>query len=215
MYFGGCLAAAASHVRRRGGLFVLDEVQTGFGRIGSQLWAFEDPRNGGVVPDMVTLGKPMGNGFPLAAVVTTAELAAVLKGEYFNTFGGSPVACAAGMAVLDVLEDEHLCSNATWVGKFLKEQLCSLQGTRHQSIGDVRGEGLFLGVEIVKDRSTKEPDAELCQAVVNRMKDQGVLVSYDGPLQNVIRIKPPMCFSSKNAEMLVDRLDDSLTRLTR
>eukprot|EP00405_Crypthecodinium_cohnii_P013869 CAMPEP_0206445394 /NCGR_PEP_ID=MMETSP0324_2-20121206/15482_1 /ASSEMBLY_ACC=CAM_ASM_000836 /TAXON_ID=2866 /ORGANISM="Crypthecodinium cohnii, Strain Seligo" /LENGTH=544 /DNA_ID=CAMNT_0053913601 /DNA_START=46 /DNA_END=1680 /DNA_ORIENTATION=+ len=214
LYPQNYLAEVAKSVRQRKGLFILDEVQTGFGRIGSHLWAFEDPHHGGVVPDIVTLGKPMGNGFPLAAVVTTAELATVLKGEYFNTFGGAPVACAAGMAVLDVLEEEHLCSNAEWVGKFMMSELRNLSA-RHPCIGDVRGSGLFLGIEMVKDPTTKEPAAALCRAVVNRMKDQGVLVSYDGPLQNVIRIKPPMCFSHKNAEMLVDRLDDSITRLLR
>lgn len=214
VYPEGYLAAAAKHVHAAGGLFILDEVQTGFGRIGSHLWAFEDPRHGGVMPDIVTMGKPMGNGFPLAAVVTTPELASVLKGEYFNTFGGAPVACAAGMAVLDVLEEEHLCENAEWVGTHLLEELNSL-AHRHTTMGEVRGSGLFIGIEVVKHRDTKEPDAELCQAVVNRMKNQGVLTSFDGPYQNVIRIKPPMCFSRKNADFLVDRLDEAMTRLTR
>lgn len=214
VYPEGYLSEAAAHVRKAGGLFIIDEVQTGFGRIGSHLWAFEDPRHGGVLPDIVTIGKPMGNGFPLAAVVTTAELASVLKGEYFNTFGGAPVACAAGMAVLDVLEEEHLCENAQWVGSHLRAELEAL-GKRHHTIGDVRGSGLFLGVELVQDKETKEPAAALCKQVVNRMKDQGVLVSFDGPGQNVIRIKPPMCFTRKNAEVLVDRLDEALTRLLR
>jgi 4-aminobutyrate aminotransferase-like enzyme len=200
----GYLAGAYRAVRERGGVCIADEVQVGFGRVGSAMWGFETQ---GVVPDIVTMGKPIGNGFPLAAVVTTPEIAASFDNgmEYFNTYGGNPVSCAAGLAVLDVMRDEKLQERALTVGAHLSRGLESLMA-RFSIIGDVRGLGLFLGIELVRDRVTLEPAAAQAGYVVNRMRDRGILVSTDGPLKNVIKIKPPLPFSSENADQLVDTL---------
>lgn len=205
----GYLSSAFEHVRKAGGLCIADEVQIGFGRVGSHFWAFETQ---GVVPDIVTLGKPIGNGHPLAAVVTTREIAASFDNgmEYFNTFGGNPVSCAIGMAVLDVIENEGLQGNARDVGGYLKQRLQVLSDC-HSAIGDVRGLGLFLGVELVESRNTLAPAAELANHVVEAMKDAGVLVSTDGPDENVIKIKPPMVFNRSNADQLVEAMDKALS----
>ena len=204
----GYLREAYAAVRVAGGVCVADEVQTGFGRAGKHFWMFETQ---GVVPDIVTLGKPIGNGHPLGAVITTPEIAASFANgmEYFNTFGGNPVSCAAGLAVLDVIRDGELQQNALEVGEYLKEGLREMQ-TRHPLIGDVRGRGLFIGVEFVRNRETLEPaDSEAAQ-VVERMKERGVLLSTDGPFHNVIKIKPPLVFSRPDADFLLSNLDSVL-----
>jgi 4-aminobutyrate aminotransferase-like enzyme/Ser/Thr protein kinase RdoA (MazF antagonist) len=202
------LQEAFNHVRAAGGLCIVDEVQVGFGRAGSHFWAFESQE---VVPDIVTLGKPMGNGHPLAAVITTAEIAdAFANGmEYFNTFGGNPVSCAIGMAVLDVIENEKLQQNAHRVGKRLLKGLQALM-ERYPLVGDVRGLGLYAGVELVTDRATLEPATAHADYVINRLRDHGILISTDGPLDNVLKLKPPIVFSEKNADEVVAVLDKIL-----
>lgn len=205
----GYLAAAAQHARNAGALYIADEVQVGFGRVGSHMWAFELQ---GVVPDIVTLGKPIGNGHPLGAVVTTPEIAAAFANgmEWFNTFGGNPVSCAAGMAVLDVIEGEGLLANAREVGTHILRRFTAL-GTQHQAIGDVRGEGLYLGLDLVVDRTTKEPATALAADVANRLCERGVLISTDGPYDNVIKLKPPLVLGFAEADLLCDELDRALS----
>ena len=195
-------------VREAGGVCIADEVQVGFGRVGSHFWAFETQH---AVPDIVTMGKPIGNGHPLAAVVTTRAIAESFQTgmEYFNTFGGNPVSCAIGLSVLDVIEEEKLQANAHVLGERLLNGLGELQA-EHPIIGDVRGRGLFLGFELVRDRDTLEPAAEEATYLVNRMKDGGVLNSTDGPLDNVIKLKPPLVFTNANADQFLDRLRDVL-----
>ncbi|MCP4659394.1 MAG: aminotransferase class III-fold pyridoxal phosphate-dependent enzyme [bacterium] len=201
----GYLREAYGHVRKAGAVCVADEVHVGFGRMGSHFWGFETQ---GVVPDIVTLGKPIGNGHPMAAVVTTPEIAASFANgmEYFNTFGGNPVSCAVGLAVLDVLAEEGLQENALRVGARLKANLEQLKA-RHPLIGDVRGLGLFIGVELVSDRETLAPAAAEAETVIERMKEEGILVSIDGPLYNVLKIKPPLVVSEANADWVADALD--------
>ncbi len=193
------------HVREAGGVCIADEVQIGFGRVGSHFWGFETQS---VIPDIVTLGKPIGNGHPLAAVVTTPEIAASFDNgmEYFNTFGGNPVSCAVGLAVLDVVKDENLQENALKVGAHMKAGLERLMA-KYPLIGDVRGFGLFIGIELVLDRETLTPAAAQASYIVERMKEHGILLSIDGPLHNVLKIKPPLVFSEPNADFLVNTLD--------
>jgi 4-aminobutyrate aminotransferase-like enzyme len=200
----GYLAEAFAAVRAAGGICVADEVQTGFGRAGSHFWMFQTQR---VVPDIVTMGKPIANGHPMGAVVTTREIADSFANgmEYFNTFGGNPVSCAAGLAVLDVIRDEALQENARDTGEYLLAGLRDF-ATRHPLIGDVRGAGLFLGVELVRDRATREPAAVEASQLVDRMKELGVLLSIDGPLHNVIKIKPPIVFNRADADVLLGKL---------
>jgi 4-aminobutyrate aminotransferase-like enzyme len=204
----GYLKDAFAAVRASGGVTIADEVQTGFGRAGSHFWMFETQ---GVVPDIVTMGKPIGNGHPLGAVVTTPQIAASFANgmEYFNTFGGNPVSCAVGLAVLDVIRDEQLQQNAAATGDYLLGGLREL-AARYPIIGDVRGLGLFLGFELVRDQETKEPAAAEASALVDRMKDLGVLLSTDGPFHNVIKIKPPLIFARADAETLVEHLETAL-----
>jgi len=204
----GVLAAAYEAVRSQGGLVIADEVQTGMGRVGDTFWAFQLHD---VSPDIVTIGKPAGNGHPLAAVVTTSETAQAFDNgmEYFNTFGGNPVSAAVGNAVLDVIIDDGLQANARVVGAAIIEGLTEL-AHRYQAIGDVRGAGLFLGVELVMNRTTKQPDARLASAVVERARARGVLLSTDGPHHNVIKIKPPLVFTLESAERLVNTIDTAL-----
>ena len=193
----GYLSSAYAAIRASGGVAIADEVQTGFGRAGTHFWMFETQ---GVVPDIVTLGKPIGNGHPLGAVITTPEIAASFANgmEYFNTFGGNPVSCAAGLAVLDVIRDESLQENARTIGDYLIAGLRHL-AERHPIISDVRGLGLFLGFEL--------PGAAEASDLVNRMKEEGILLSTDGPRHNVIKIKPPLVFGRREADLLIDRLD--------
>jgi 4-aminobutyrate aminotransferase-like enzyme len=197
----GYLQAAFGHARAAGAVCIADEVQVGFGRVGSHMWAFETQ---GVVPDIVTLGKPIGNGHPMAAVITTPEIAGSFANgmEYFNTFGGNPVSCAIGLAVLDVIEREGLQDHARIVGERLLEGFGSLP-PRFPILGDVRGRGLFVGVEMVRDRLTREPAAAELAEIVERMKDAGFLLSADGRHHNVLKCKPPMSFSLPNAELLL------------
>ena len=205
------LTAAVERVRAAGGLFIGDEVQAGFGRTGEKLWGYE---RYGVTPDIVTLGKPMANGHPVAAVVTRREIAQVFAAHthYFNTFGGSPVSCAAGLAVLDVLESEGLQANALETGGYLLRGLEAL-AQRHALIGDVRGSGFFIGVELVRDRATLEPAAAETKRVVNGLRDRGVLVSTDGHRGNVLKLRPPMVFSKSNVDLLLERLNEVLGAL--
>ncbi|WP_170113032.1 aminotransferase class III-fold pyridoxal phosphate-dependent enzyme [Ahniella affigens] len=203
------LSTSAALVRKAGGLVIVDEVQTGFGRIGEQFWA-HGPQ--GVIPDIVTLGKPIGNGHPMAAVITTAEIARAFANgmEFFSSFGGNPVSCAVGMAVLDVIEQEGLQHHALTTGEYLKRGLLAL-ADRHALIGDVRGQGLFVGVELVQDRETLTPATEAATRVVNHMREHGVLLSTDGPFDNVLKIKPPLAFGRLEADVMIDALDRALT----
>ncbi len=207
----GYLAAAYAHARAAGALCIADEVQVGFGRVGDAMWAFELQ---GVVPDIVTLGKPIGNGHPLGAVVTTAEIATAFANgmEFFSTFGGNPVSASVGLAVLEVIDDEGLLGHAALVGRQLVDGFVALQG-RHEAIGDVRGAGLFLGIDLVADRATKEPATDLARRVAGALRDRAVLVSTDGPFDNVLKIKPPMVLTASDAAVLVDELDAVLAEL--
>ena len=205
----GYLHHAYAHVRAVGGVCIADEVQIGFGRVGSHMWAFETQ---GVVPDIVTMGKPIGNGHPMAAVVTTPEIAAAFANgmEYFSTFGGNPVSAAIGLAVLNVIRDERLMHNADLVGTRMMQGLRDLAAT-HQIIGDVRGLGLFIGVELVRDRSTLEPADHEVSAIVENMKRRHVLLSSEGPHHNVLKIKPPMVFSNANCDEFLEKFDAVLS----
>lgn len=204
----GFLGPAADAIRAAGGLFIADEVQPGFGRTGSQMWGFA---RHSVVPDMVTLGKPMGNGHPIGGVAARPEIVASFasKVRYFNTYGGNPVSCAAGLAVLDVLRDEGLQDNARVVGERLKQGFLELAG-RHPAIGDVRGAGLAFAVELVTDRQTKAPASALARAVVNALRERRILLSVSGPLQNILKIRPPLVFGVEHADMLLDAVDAAL-----
>jgi 4-aminobutyrate aminotransferase-like enzyme len=204
------LGAAFDAARRAGAVAVADEVQIGFGRVGTHMWAFDAQA---AVPDIVTLGKPIGNSYPLGAVVATAEVAASFDNgmEYFNTFGGSPVACAAGLAVLDVIAEEGLQAHAHTVGCHLMASLREL-ADRHAAIGDVRGQGLFLGVELVSDRERRIPATELARSLILALRRDGILVSVDGPDANVLKIKPPMPFNNQDADRLVAAVDRHLAR---
>lgn len=205
----GYLREAYAAVRTAGGVCVADEVQTGFGRAGTHFWMFETQ---GVVPDIVTLGKPIGNGHPLAAVITTPEIAASFANgmEYFNTFGGNPVSCAVGLAVLDVIRDEELQQNARTVGAHLKNGLIQLR-EKFSLIGDVRGLGLFIGIELVRDRTTLEPADREASSLIERMTERGILLSTDGPFHNVIKIKPPLILSKSDADFLLRELESVLS----
>jgi 4-aminobutyrate aminotransferase-like enzyme len=204
----GYLPEAYAAIRAAGGVCLADEVQVGFGRAGEHFWAFERQ---GVLPDIVTLGKPIGNGQPMGAVVTTPQIAAsfVSGMEYFNTFGGNPVSCAIALAVLDVIVDEGLQENARRVGAFMMQGLRELQQT-HECIGDVRGCGLFIGAELVSDRAARTPDGDKAKAIVEAMKARHVLLSTEGPDDNVLKIKPPIVFSQANAEEFLGKLDQAL-----
>ena len=206
----GYLAAACRVVREQGGLLIADEVQVGFGRVGSHMWAFEES---GVIPDIVVMGKPMGNGHPMAAVFTTPEIAASFEQmEWFSTFGGNPVSCAIGMAVMDCIEQDGLMGRAEQLGGHFLQGLVELQD-RHPIIGDVRGRGLFLGFELVSDLSTLEPATEEAGQLVNKMRRRGVLLSTDGPHHNVIKIKPPMVLNEEDIDTTLEHLDEVLTSL--
>ncbi|HKD17183.1 MAG TPA: aminotransferase class III-fold pyridoxal phosphate-dependent enzyme [Thermoanaerobaculia bacterium] len=204
----GYLAEAYIHARAAGAVCIADEVQVGFGRVG-RFWGFETQ---GVVPDIVTMGKPIGNGHPLGAVVTTPAIAAAFANgmEYFNTFGGNPVSCEIGLAVLDVLHDERLPERALRVGARLEEGLKTL-AARHPIVGDVRGLGLFLGIELVLDPAARTPAPRQAAYVVERMKDHGILLSTDGPDHNVIKMKPPLVFSEEDADRAVRAYDRVLS----
>ena len=198
----GFLKKSFELVREAGGICIADEVQIGFGRMGFHFWGFETCD---VTPDIVTMGKSMGNGHPLSAVVTTREIAEVFNNgmEYFNSFGGNPVSCAVGHAVLNVIEEESLQQNAKDVGNHLLDELKKID---HPLIGEVRGLGLFIGVELVNDHHTLVPAEKEANTIVNRMKEAGILMSTDGPDHNVLKIKPPIIFTRENADELVFNL---------
>ncbi len=203
----GYLKHAYEHARAAGGLCIADEVQAGFGRTGTHFWGFETQ---GVIPDIVTMAKGIGNGCPLAAVVTTPEIAKTLASRiHFNTFGGNPVSMAQGRAVLRVIEKEGLQANSLKIGARLTAGFHRLAG-KHSLIGDVRGLGLMLGVELVKDRVTKEPAKEECAAVFERCKELGLLIGKGGLSGNVLRIKPPMCITEADADFMLEVIDEAM-----
>ena len=206
----GYLDAVYRYVRDAGGVCIADEVQTAYGRIGTHFYAFEAQ---GVVPDIVVLGKPIGNGFPLGAVVTTSEIAASFDNgmEFFSTFGGSTASCAVGLAVLDIVRDEQLPAHAREVGDHLLGRLRPLPD-RCALVGDVRGSGLFIGVELVRDRKTLEPAAAEASDVVNRLREEGILIGTDGPYHNVLKIRPPMPFAIEDADVLASALEAIVAR---
>ncbi|KAH7435002.1 hypothetical protein KP509_06G044400 [Ceratopteris richardii] len=206
----GYLPAVYEQIRNAGGVCIADEVQTGFGRTGSHYWGFETQ---GVVPDIVTMAKGIGNGLPIGAVVTTPEIASVLsRCLHFNTFGGNPVCSAGGHAVIKVIDKEKLQENCAIVGGHLLDRLQQLK-EKHEIIGDVRGKGLMIGVELVTDRGTKMPAKAETAEALEKMKDLGVLAGKGGLSGNVFRIKPPMCFTKEDADFLVDVMDHSLASL--
>lgn len=209
----GFLDETVRAVRESGGIVIADEVQPGFGRIGTYFWghAFQ-----GFTPDVVTLGKPMGNGHPVAAVVTSAEVLGRFRDtfRYFNTFGGNPVACAAAMAVMDVLEEEGLQQQAAEVGEYALSIFGQL-ADRHGCIGNVRGKGMFFGAELVADRADKTPDPDLTLQAVNALRERGILLNRLGLHYNTLKIRPNLQFTKENADQLADAVDCVLGALAR
>ncbi len=208
----GYLRLCYEAVRKNGGVCIADEVQTGFGRAGTHFWMFQKH---GVVPDIVTFGKPMGNGYPVAGVVCRREVAesfAKTGIEYFNTYGGNSVACAIAEAVLDTIINENLQENARVVGEYLTEKMRTLIG-KYRWVGNVRGSGLFQGIEFVRDAQAKnlEPYPDLTKFIVDFLKYHRVIISRDGPDENVIKVKPPLVFSKENVDTLVNALDSALS----
>ncbi|OLS26715.1 MAG: 2,2-dialkylglycine decarboxylase [Candidatus Heimdallarchaeota archaeon LC_3] len=207
----GYLKEVYKYVRDYGGVCIADEVQVGFGRIGTHFWGFQTQN---VNPDIVTLGKPMANGHPMGAVITTREIAESFDDgmEFFSSFGGNPVSCAIGLKVLDIIKNQKLQENALVLGKYLLE---GIQELKHKFpvIGDVRGLGLFLGIEFVLDRESQEPEDNFAKKLVELMKDEGILISVDGLLHNVIKIKPPLTFNKENAKTFLDSLEKNIMRL--
>ena len=209
----GYLKEVYKLIREAGGICIADEVQVGFGRVGSHWWAFETQ---GVTPDIVTMGKPIGDGHPMAAMVTTREIADSFNNgmEYFNTFGGNPVSCAVGLAVLDVIEGQDLRGNALNIGNYLLAGFREMQ-SRYEVIGDVRGLGLFLGIELVTNRDTKQPATDIARAVCNIARRRGILMGTEGPFDNVLKMRPPMIFSKANADHLLGVLDEAFAEATK
>ena len=198
-------------VRAAGGLIVADEVQSGLTRLGDNMWGFMDS---GVVPDIVTMGKPMGDGHPLAVVVTTPEIASEFAKEtgYFNTFGGNPVSAEVGKKVLEIVLRDQLLANVRETGDYLKAGLEKLAGT-HDLIGEVRGKGFFVGIELVTDRNDKTPARQETSAIVELMRESGVLISRIGRHRNILKIRPPLTFRKEHADIVLEKLDDALTRV--
>lgn len=207
----GVIKGAVDAVHEAGALYIADEVQSGFGRTGDAMWGFQ---RHDVIPDLVTMGKPMGNGFPVAGVAARPEVLADFgaKARYFNTFGGNAVAVAAASAVLDVIEDDALVENARVIGAYLKQGFQALAET-HACLGDIRGAGLFLGVEIVSDPARKTPDAATATRIINGLRDERVLISGCGKWANILKIRPPIVFTRENADELIQKLDLVLRRL--
>ena len=207
----GFMAEAIASVRKAGGMFIADEVQPGFARTG-EMWGFE---RHGIVPDMVVMGKPMGNGYPIGGVAVEPDLLETFGATagYFNTFGGNPVAAAAGLAVLETLEAENLQQNALEIGTYLLAEL-NVVARRFKCVGDVRGKGLYIGVELVRDRKSKKPDRATATRVVEILRDRNILVGIAGPYGNILKIRPPLCFEREHADLLVKALFDSLTILS-
>ena len=204
----GYLRNAAEIVRAAGGLFIADEVQPGFARTGENFWGFEADD---FVPDIVTLGKPMGNGHPIAATIARSDLVDEFSthSRYFNTFGGNPVSCAAGLAVLDVIEQEDLQNNALTVGRYLTDGLTHL-AQKHNTIGDIRGSGFFKAVELVSDREARTPAKDVAETVVNALRSRGILIGSIGPHDNILKLRPPMVFGREHADFFLGVLDDVL-----
>ena len=204
----GFLRPAVEAMRAAGGLFIADEVQPGFGRTGEQMWGFS---RHGLVPDLVTMGKPMGNGHPVAGMAARPDLLAEFgrRSRYFNTFGGNPVSAAAGIAVLEVIESEGLIENARRTGAYLLEGLRQLQA-RHNLIAEVRGTGLFIGVELRRGGKAGTPATDEAARIVNMLRERRVLISAAGPHANVLKIRPPLVFRTDHADLLVERLDQAL-----
>jgi 4-aminobutyrate aminotransferase-like enzyme len=207
----GFVEQAVEMVRAAGGLYIADEVQGGFGRTGEYWWSHEAY---GITPDIVTLGKPMGNGFPISGVIASAAMIESFGswGMYFNTFAGSPVACAVANAVIDVLENQRLPENAVSTGAYLAAGLRSLQ-ERHALIGDVRDKGLFMAVELVSDRSSRAPAGTESGRLINLMRERGVLISRLGRFDNVLKLRPPLPFGREHADILLATLDECLAAL--
>jgi 4-aminobutyrate aminotransferase-like enzyme len=207
----GFMAEALASVRKEGGVFIADEVQPGFARTGERMWGFE---RHGLGPDMVVMGKPMGNGYPIGGVAVKPDLLESFGATsgYFNTFGGNPVAAAAGLAVLETLEAENLQQNALETGAYLLAELGGV-AQRFSQVGEVRGKGLYIGIELVRDRKSKKPDREAATRVVDRLRDRNILVGIAGPHGNVLKIRPPLCFGREHADLLVKELSDSLATL--
>jgi alanine-glyoxylate transaminase/(R)-3-amino-2-methylpropionate-pyruvate transaminase len=206
----GYLKHTYEYVRAAGGVCIADEVQTGFGRTGTHFWGFETQ---GVIPDIVTMAKGIGNGCPLAAVVTTPQIAATLAQKiHFNTFGGNPVVCAIGKAVLEVIENEKLQENALKMGNIILSGLQKLK-SKYKIIGDVRGKGLMLGVEMVKDRVTKEPAKAECAQVLEYAREMGLLLGKGGLWGQSIRFAPPMCITKADADFILEVFDEAFARL--
>ena len=207
----GCLAQAATLIRAAGGLFIADEVQAGFARSGSHFWGFQ---RHGAIPDIVTMGKPMGNGHPVAGLAARSDIIEVFsrKVRYFNTFGGNPVSCAAGMAVLDIIRDEELQENARATGALFKAGLLRL-AQQHAWIGDVRGSGFFLGVEMVSHRQHKVPARQETSCIVNGLRQRGILISATGPNGNILKVRPQLVFRPEHVEQFLTALDEVLQAL--
>jgi len=207
----GYLKAAYEHIHSAGGVTIADEVQVGFGRTGKHIWCFEEQ---GVVPDIVTMGKPIGNGHPMAALVTTPEIAAAFDGgvPYFNTFGGNPVSCATGIAVLDILESENIQANVIAMAAKIVSGLEELQ-SRFNSIADIRGLGLYIGVEIAKDGDPSSPSEKLAGDIVEAMKARGILLNTNGYGNNVIKIKPPLIIDEEDVSFLLNHFAIVLEQL--
>ncbi len=206
----GYLQEAYRHTREAGGVCIADEVQTGFARTGEKFWGFELQ---GVIPDIVCMAKGIGNGCPLGAVVTTPEIAQVLASRiHFNTYGGNPVVCAQGKAVLEVIDQENIQENALKVGNHLLEGFAGLQ-KKHSIIGDVRGKGLMLGVELVKDCQSKEPATAETAEVLERSRNYGLIIGKGGFFGNTLRIKPPMCLTLKDADFMINVLDQVFSEI--
>ncbi|MFP1979971.1 aspartate aminotransferase family protein [Lonsdalea quercina] len=209
----GFLQPAIDVVHANGGIFIADEVQPGFARTGDTFWGFA---RHGVVPDIVTMGKPMGNGIPVSGLFAKADVLAAFSDEipYFNTFGGNPVSMAAAQAVLKVIRDEGLQEHSKTVGALLKQELAAL-ALRHECVGDVRGAGLFIGFELVSDREKKTADKPLALAVIEHLREERVLTSVAGPYGNVLKLRPPLAFQTQDIDWLVGALDKALTRARR
>ena len=206
----GYLQAAYAHVRAAGGLCIADEVQVGYGRLGAHFWGFEQQ---GVVPDIVTIAKATGNGHPVAAVITTAAIAGALQGQggFFASVGGGPVSCEIGLAVLDVIEEERLQENALHVGGALRAGLEELV-ERHEIAGAAHGMGLYLGLDLVRDRGTKEPAREEAYAICERLRELGAIVQPTGDGENVLKLKPPLVIERRDVDWLIETLDGVLAR---
>ena len=199
-------------VRKNKALCIVDEVQTGFGRVGNGFWSFEQHQ---VIPDIVTLGKPMGNGHPIAAVVTTEKIASSFNNgmEYFNSFGGNPVSCAVGKSVLEVIENKKLQENALIVGKYFLNKLKKIKSKNKKYISEVRGRGLFIGIDIIKNSNQLKPNKKLAKKIINFMRDNGILLSTDGRHDNVIKIKPPIVFNKQNVDNVCENLESFFKKI--